>query len=174
MFIYEGNINKKICKELIKTFEKSNNKKMIKTDHTSMTEVVLNKEDPCLLLYIKELTQIKNKYIKKYKYIDLNQEFWDIYQNIKIQKYKPGQSYFGWHCENVGEEFNKNRILVFSTFLNNIEKGGETEFFYQKEKIKPKESKTILFPAYWTHTHRGNLTKQTKYIITGWYTYGNK
>ena len=50
-------------------------------------------------------------------------------------------------------------------------KGGETEFFYQKEKIKPVEGKTILFPAFWTHTHKGNLTKEIKYIITGWYTY---
>ena len=33
------------------------------------------------------------------------------------------------------------------------------------------EGKTILFPSFWTHTHKGNITKETKYIITGWYTY---
>ena len=35
------------------------------------------------------------------------------------------------------------------------------EFFYQKEKIKPIEGKTILFPSFWTHTHKGNKTKET-------------
>ena len=47
----------------------------------------------------------------------------------------------------------------------------ETEFFYQKQKIKPETGKTIFFPSFWTHTHRGIVTQETKYIVTGWYTY---
>ena len=175
MFIYKGKINKKTCKKLINIFEKNNKKEFVKTNHPTMTQIVLHKDERCLFSFKKELIKIKNTYIKKYKYIDKKQEPWDIFPYIKIQKYKPGESYFGWHAEVNGEwnhEYNsKDRILVFSTFLNTIKKGGETEFFYQKEKIKPVEGKTILFPAFWTHTHKGNLTKEIKYIITGWYTY---
>lgn len=175
MFIYTDKINKKVCKDLINIFENSDKKQIFKSDHAIMNQIVLNLNDEELLPFIKELTKVKNKYIKKYKYIDKNQQLWNVHQHIKIQKYDPGQSYFNWHAEidgNYDNHYNtKDRILVFSTYLNTIKQGGETEFLYQKEKIKPVEGKTILFPPFWTHTHRGNLTKETKYIITGWYTY---
>ena len=112
-----------------------------------------------------------NKYIKKYIYVDKEQEPWTINSDIKIQKYKPKEYYNAWHSELDGLIKKQKRILVFTTYLNTINKGGETEFFYQKQKIKPVTGKTIIFPAYWTHTHRGCVTNETKYIITGWYTY---
>ena len=40
-------------------------------------------------------------YKKKYKF-NKGQHRWEVYKNIKIQKYEPGQSYFGWHCESTG------------------------------------------------------------------------
>ena len=93
------------------------------------------------------------------------------YSATAIQKYKPKQYYSGWHSELDGIERKQKRILVFTTYLNTIQKGGETEFYYQKQKIKPVAGKTIIFPPYWTHPHKGNVTNTTKYIITGWYTY---
>ena len=171
MFIYENYITKKICKTLIDLYENSNNKMKRKNFVTDMSQIVLNKNDPRLSSYNLELNKILEKYKKKYKFIDKGQHRWEVYRNIKIQKYEPGQSYFGWHCESTGYKGDNNTILVFSTYLNTIKKGGETEFFYQKEKINPAEGKTILFPSFWTHTHKGNKTKEIKYIITGWYTY---
>jgi len=170
MFVYESYIDKKICKDLINLFEKEKKVKE-NNDHTKMTTVFLNRSDSNLFDYLSALTKILEKYKKKYKYIDQEQEPWEIHEQIKIQKYEPGQSYFRYHSESSGYNGNNNRILVFSSFLNNIEKGGETEFFYQKQKIKVKEGKTILFPPFWTHTHKGNIATETKYIITGWYTY---
>ena len=56
------------------------------------------------------------------------------------------------------------------TYLNDVEEGGETIFPYQKLKVKPKKGKTILWPAYWTHAHLGNVAKtEEKYITTGWF-----
>ena len=171
MFIYENYINKKICKTLIDLYENSDDKIKRKNPVTDMSQIVLNKNNPKLISYNLALDKILEKYKKKYKFVDRGQQRWEVYENIKIQKYEPGQSYFGWHCESTGYEGNNDTILVFSTYLNTIKKGGETAFFYQKEKIKPMEGKTILFPSFWTHTHKGNITKETKYIITGWYTY---
>ena len=137
-----------------------------------MTELFVDIQDINLQNYQSELSKILTKYKNKYIYVDEGQERWRIDTTIKIQKYKPGQSYFGWHSEISGLfQNNNNRMLVFSTFLNDIKKGGETEFFYQKKKIKPEEGKTILFPPFWTHTHKGNTAKINKYIITGWYVY---
>jgi hypothetical protein len=41
---------------------------------------------------------------------------------------------------------------------------------YNPMKITPETDKLALFPAFWTHKHRGNPPQegQTKYIITGW------
>jgi|TARA_R110000744_G_scaffold93604_1_gene180814 prolyl 4-hydroxylase len=171
MFISENYIDKKICKNLIETYEKTNKKESINYKKIKMTQSIFNINDPSLFNYLKKLNNFTKNYIKKYKHCDYGQETWDIYPNIKIQKYEPNENYGEWHSESTGYQGNNNRILVFSTFLNDIKKGGETEFFYQKQKIKAEEGKTIIFPAYWTHTHKGNITNEIKYIITGWYTY---
>ena len=139
-----------------------------------MTKIILNFKDLELHEYLRELNEILKKYIQKYKYVDEGQEPWTISSDIQIQKYEPNESYFKWHCESSGYKKSNERILVFSTFLNNIKKGGETEFFYQKEKVKAEIGRTIIFPSFWTHTHKGNITNETKYIITGWFTYANK
>ena len=55
------------------------------------------------------------------------------------------------------------------TYLNNVEDKGQTEFYYQKLNVKPEKGLTLIWPAEWTHTHRGNkVIKGTKYMITGW------
>ena len=58
-------------------------------------------------------------------------------------------------------------------YLNDIpiENGGATEFIYQKLSIQPKKGTIVLWPATYTHTHRGGfLTGDIpKYIATGWY-----
>jgi hypothetical protein len=58
------------------------------------------------------------------------------------------------------------------TYLNDVTDGGETEWEYQKIKIKPEKGLTVIWSADYTFSHRGitSLT-QTKYITTGWYGY---
>ena len=88
MFIYENYINKKICKTLIDLYENSNNKMKRKNFVTDMSQIVLNKNDPRLSSYNLELNKILEKYKKKYKFIDKGQHRWEVYRNIKIQKYE--------------------------------------------------------------------------------------
>ena len=61
---------------------------------------------------------------------------------------------------------------MWNLYLNDIEEGGETEFLDQNRRIKAQKGTMVIFPAAWTHVHRGNppLNKD-KYIGTGWYTY---
>ena len=57
-------------------------------------------------------------------------------------------------------------------FLNDIKKGGGTEFILQKYVAKPKAGDFYIWPAYWTHFHRGvKAPKERKYIVTGWCEY---
>ena len=61
------------------------------------------------------------------------------------------------------------REFVLITYLNDVPAGGETEFLYQGIRIQPKKGTTIIFPAAYTHMHRGNPPLGcTKYIATTW------
>ena len=60
--------------------------------------------------------------------------------------------------------------LTWLTYLNDVNDGGETEFEYQRIKAQPEEGLTLIWPAGYTHSHRGLPSPgETKYIITGWF-----
>lgn len=86
----------------------------------------------------------------------------------KVQKTTPRQGYHVWHCE-ADSRGTCTRLLAWILYLNDVEEGGETEFLYQAIRIKPKQGTLILWPASFTHTHRGNPPlSNDKYIATGW------
>ncbi len=59
-------------------------------------------------------------------------------------------------------------------YLNDIEDGGETEFFYQQTKVKPTQGSIVLAPCGFTHTHRGCIPKsQDKYMLASWVMFNN-
>lgn len=98
--------------------------------------------------------------------------------SCKMQRSDPGDGYHIWHHETgnqTGYYQNQNRAIVYSLYLNTLDPaaGGETEFLYQKKRIPPVENTMILWPATYTHVHRGNavLGTKPKYIITGWFYY---
>jgi len=89
---------------------------------------------------------------------------------LKMQKTEPGAGYHVWHAEQ-GPDEDASRCLVYSAYLNTIEDAGETEFLYQRLRIPPKENTVLIWPAAFTHTHRGNVVHgdKSKYIVTGWF-----
>ena len=90
---------------------------------------------------------------------------------VRVQKTEPCQGYHMWHSDN-GNLFTCRRLIVASLFLNTVEEGGETEFLYQSTRIPPIEGTLVLFPAGWTHPHRGNPPLSgTKYLLTTWLEY---
>ena len=90
-----------------------------------------------------------------------------VAKEIKVQKTKFEEGYHLWHYEH-GPKFS-DRVLVYMVYLNDVEEGGETEFLYQRRRIKPKKGTIMLFPSNFTHTHRGNPPLSNhKYAITEW------
>lgn len=92
---------------------------------------------------------------------------------MKLQRTGPGGGYHIWHGEQ-GSGSSSNRALVYMLYLNNLDtEGGETEFLYQKLRIKPQENLMLIWPAAYTHAHRGNAVfgEKHKYIATGWFYY---
>jgi hypothetical protein len=93
--------------------------------------------------------------------------------DINAQKYhKKSGGYPYWHSEvypQAGNNEALHRILLFMFYLNDVEEGGETEFHYQDIQVKPKTGRMVIAPAYFTHTHRGNVpVSNHKYILTSW------
>ena len=87
---------------------------------------------------------------------------------IKIQKTSPGEGFHNFHFEN-GSDYTSSRVLVSMLYLNDVDEGGETEFLYLNKRIKPEKGKVLIFPAGFTHTHRGNQPlNESKYIVTSW------
>jgi hypothetical protein len=87
---------------------------------------------------------------------------------FKVQKTEVGQGYHVWHAETATRDI-CTRILAWTLYLNDVEEGGETEFLYYPKRVKPKAGTLVLWPAGFTHTHRGNPPiSNTKYIVTGW------
>jgi len=88
--------------------------------------------------------------------------------SILIQKTEPSEGYHAWHTENGSWKL-RHRTFAWMIYLNDVEEGGETEFLYQKIRIKPKSNMGLIWPGGFTHTHRGNPPLSgTKYILTGW------
>ena len=88
--------------------------------------------------------------------------------DLKIQKTKKGEGYHKWHSEMM-DAVSRNRFIVISLYLNTVDKGGETEFLHQSLRVEPVKNRFVMFPATYTHVHRGNPPLSgSKYIITGW------
>jgi len=58
------------------------------------------------------------------------------------------------------------------TYLNDVYEEGGTEFLCQKLKVDARKGLTLIWPADWTHMHRGVVSRtEEKYIITGWFSF---
>jgi len=87
---------------------------------------------------------------------------------MKVQKTVVGGGYHVWHSEDDSVQ-NMRRLMTYILYLNDVDEGGETEFLYYPKRIKPTAGTLILWPAGYTHAHRGNPPiSNTKYILTGW------
>lgn len=178
--VYENAFTKKECENTIKLFElydKCNYTYSRKDEYLNMKDDVSININPSIELdWNLQFIESFHDRFYNYLYPIYNRQF-PILQKlkkhqskyIKIQKTCPTQGYHVWHCEHNGSFECDKRILSWILYLNDVNEGGETEFLYQSLRIKPEEGTFILFPAYFTHTHRGNPPlNECKYIATGW------
>ena len=88
--------------------------------------------------------------------------------DVKAKRIPIGGGFHAWHYENAS--FNTaTRRFVVQAYLNTIDEGGETEFLYQNRRIKAVQGTVVIWPAGFTHVHRGNPPiGQDKYILTTW------
>jgi hypothetical protein len=172
-----------LCDDIIDYHRKSENKyrglvnskdksiQIVDESVKSSTDVILDKSTLLWKRYTQQMQKIVMKYTEYYEYADKTTSKWTILENTNIQHYKQNEGYKAWHFERGSGDFPVvYRYLVFMTYLNDVDDQGETEFLYQGRKIKPRKGLSLIWPAEWTHTHRGIPSPtEEKIIVTGWY-----
>lgn len=171
-----------VCDELIDYYKHSPAKVagqvgdgQVDTDAKDSVDLQIGYEhftDPPVFRYLNSLTRVSQQYAEKYQG-SAALDAWGIAEKINIQHYEPGGGYKIWHCERWGKDMPyAARHLVFMTYLNDVSDAGGTEFLYQGITVQPKKGLTLIWPADWTHHHRGVVSPtEEKYIITGWFSF---
>jgi hypothetical protein len=108
-------------------------------------------------------------------YAEYSKEYWPLLEapshsvyTLKLQKTLPKQGYHVWHAENLDRD-SSSRITAFMLYLNDVDEGGETEFLFESLRVKPTKGTLLIWPASYTHVHRGNPPLSgVKYVATAW------
>ena len=169
-----------ICDDLISYFELNNVKqksgllgnslnlnKKDSIDITVKPKDIILPGNEAFKAYFDQLFQCFKNYVEEWNFLNKISERLEI-SSFNLQRYKTGQHFKEIHTERSSLE-TLHRIFAFMTYLNDVQEGGSTYFSYYDLEIQPKKGLTLIWPAEWTHAHRGNILKKgTKHIITGW------
>ena len=183
-FILIDKLDEGVCKNLINIFnshpdkhfagqvsyfdEECSDKKKVDTNQKKSVELELNQFNlPVLDAYYSGLQKLLMGYMQLYPEVQRLPSFTPTC--ARIQRYDKDGHFNSWHYVSGGGDTQK-RCLVYMTYLNDVEEGGQTYFKYQKKEIKPEVGKTVIWPSAWTYTHKGVGPKDGyKFIATGWY-----
>ena len=174
-----------ICDDLISYFELNLAKQKsgvssggLNLDKKDSIDISINPKDIILpgneafKAYFDQLLECYKNYVEEWTFLDKISERLEI-GSFNLQRYKTGQHFKEIHTERSSLE-DLHRIFAFMTYLNDVQEGGSTYFSHYDLEIQPKKGLTLIWPAEWTHAHRGNiLRKGSKYIITGWINFAN-
>ena len=145
----------------------SHNRELVSVNsaHLSTWGYDLSHADPVANQFLPLVENCIDQYADEYSILTKNNFF---LFDVKAKKFPLGGGFHDWHYETM----NRNsvaRSFVVQMYLNTIEEGGETEFLYINKRVKAKQGRVVIFPAGYTHTHRGNPPiGKDKYLITSW------
>tara|TARA_B100000579_G_scaffold358156_1_gene314411 strand:+ start:308 stop:907 length:600 start_codon:yes stop_codon:yes gene_type:complete len=182
-FIGSWKMDPSLCDEIIAYYEKNNHKQVQGSTNKGIDLETKNRRD--ISISPEELNLKVNEIFKKYFeslfecYKDYNSQ-WpflaSIVSNLEIGTFNIGKYIKGQHFQKIHTERSGlgslHRLLAFMTYLNDVDDGGSTYFSHYDLDIKPQKGLTVIWPAEWTHAHKGNVINTgSKYIITGWLTF---
>tara|TARA_R100000742_G_C4214964_1_gene40306 strand:- start:28 stop:603 length:576 start_codon:yes stop_codon:yes gene_type:complete len=176
--LFSDKFTQEECDELIDLFEKDPRKiegvtnDGLNDKHKKSTDLPLvfsPDENQYSKIIIPKLFSAISAYKKGFPF--LNEQEWDVCPFYNIQKYEEGEGYFKLHCEH--ESLAPYRMLAWMIYLNNNPCG--TEFPEQDLVLKSFRGDIVVWPAFWTHPHKGVTPNiGIKYIVTGWCEYIDK
>ena len=170
-------IPENVCDDLINYFNSNKGLQKpgmtggtVKKEFKDSTDISIAFEDfdkPIINEYNQHVVNLLKLYQEKYPETKKIKNV-GLVSGYNLQYYKQNGGFKNWHSENYHNENNEFRVLVFMTYLNNALNAG-TEFKHQKILTPAKKGLTLIWPAYFTHEHRGQISQVSeKYIATGW------
>ena len=176
--IYENALSPEYCKNWIEYIDYlrkeglvlQENDKLHERDHETLNfsnddAFDLNSSDKLVRNFLPSIKKCVDNYLQDYSV--LGQSNFLLY-DVKAKRIPIGGGFHKWHYENASFE-SATRRFVIQAYLNTVKEGGETEFLYQNRRIKAVEGTVLIWPAGFTHVHRGNPPiGQDKYILTSW------
>ena len=111
----------------------------------------------------KEMSECYNTYYNEYAIARPMTSY-----SFNVRRVPVSGGFHQWHHEHSYER--PHRVLAWHLTIEAPEMGGETEFLYQSMRLDPKVGQLVIWPAGFTHKHRGNPPlKGHKTYITGWF-----
>ena len=175
---YKGAFTQQDCNEIINYIEYLDENKLLYYDKQSLhrqdnktvsinngfdldipatsriSRIILPKYKPCIDDYVQRFSVLESSKFLVY--------------DVKLKKVPSGGGFHSWHYEN-GSMISASRMFVIQLYLNDGFEGGETEFLYQNLREEAVAGDVVIFPAGYTHVHRGNPPLGgTKYTVTSW------
>ena len=152
----KGRTSKGVDEKIKKTTDITINPTNLKLDRFKIFNEYFENLHECLTDYKEQFPFLKT-FVKKLHIGPFN-----------LQRYLQGDHFGNSHSERT-DITGIHRLFAWMTYLNDVEDGGTTDFDYYNIKVKPECGKTLIWPAEWTHAHKGSVLKSgKKYIITGW------
>lgn len=179
--VYENVLSREICEQAIDVTERLISREGIDRRHQFETNimgqdksvgfdtVMMEKQNVGGLAGYPEIDNAVTECTKQY--LDNFPAFHNLLKSyhMKFQRTLPTEGYHVWHSENSSPQY-KGRDLTWAVFLNDVAEGGELEFLYQRRRVPATQGTVVIWPAAFTHTHRGNPPLSgVKYIATGWW-----
>ena len=96
-----------------------------------------------------------------------NMNHWEL-EHIRFQWWQPGYHFCKWHSEHMkGEPY---RVLTYLIYLSDNDCSTD---FKRYPSVESKAGCGIIFPAYFTHEHKGNPCKKglDRYVLTGYFSF---
>ena len=187
--IYKNSLSKKSCDYIINCFSEHEDQTHVgklggQVDIIRKDSLDLNllkiRDDSNEFLFQELKSNLRknlNTYINKYPFVPPEEKGYNFFEHhslypftVLAKKYKKNkQGYHIFHMDQGRDQVSIHRQLICMYYLNDVNKGGETEFYHQKVKLKPKKGSLVIFPAFFTHLHKGHIpVSDDKYILNFW------
>ena len=127
---------------------------------------MLSSLDDCLIVDTERSANMLEGYMKKYPEC-CNMNHWEL-EHIRFQWWQPGRYFSKWHSEHMkGEPY---RVLTYLIYLSDNDCSTD---FKRYPSVESKAGCGIIFPAYFTHEHKGNPCKKglDRYVLTGYFSF---